>query len=277
MASVSSETDSANEQAAHDYTVAHDFTVALGFSIIESEVAQFSQLAEKWWDVKGEFAPLHRFNPTRVKFIRDTALGHFGHDQAGRKAHDLQPFTGLSLLDIGCGGGLLCEPMARMGFSVTGLDASSQNIGTARAHAQTSGLEINYMAQTVEQLGVETQADFDVVLCMEVIEHVNEPRAFLQACAKMVAPNGIMIMATLNRTLKAHALAIVGAEYILGWVPRGTHDWHKFIKPSEMQDFLADTTLQCEDAIGVSYNPLTDQWLLSGDVDVNYMMVARRQ
>jgi 2-polyprenyl-6-hydroxyphenyl methylase / 3-demethylubiquinone-9 3-methyltransferase len=242
-----------------------------GFSVIEEEVAQFSRLAEKWWDVTGEFAPLHRFNPTRVRFIRDEALRAFGRDH-----RSLKPFEGLKLIDVGCGGGLLSEPMRRMGFDVTGLDASAQNIGTARAHADISGLEITYVADTVENLSAHFTGGYDVVLCMEVIEHVADPEAFLKVCASLVKPGGLLITATLSRTLKAFALAIVGAEYVLGWVPKGTHDWQKFLKPSEIAGFLMGTGLELEAPVGVSYDPLNDVWALSGETDVNYMLVARR-
>lgn len=241
-----------------------------GFSIDAEEVARFSALAEKWWDVTGEFAPLHRFNPTRVGFIREECLKHFQ-----RSFRERAPFNGLRLLDVGCGGGLLSEPMSRMGFDVTGLDASEQNIGTARAHAAQGDLPIRYLAQTVEQLAQNEAASFDVVLCMEVIEHVSDPEAFLKTVASMVKPGGILFLATLNRTLKAHALAIVGAEYILNWVPRGTHDWNKFLSPDELVRFLDGTALTPEPAIGVSFNPLTQKWSLSDDTDVNYMMIAK--
>ncbi|MEM9965396.1 MAG: bifunctional 2-polyprenyl-6-hydroxyphenol methylase/3-demethylubiquinol 3-O-methyltransferase UbiG [Asticcacaulis sp.] len=242
-----------------------------GASIDAAEVAQFSALAAKWWDVKGEFAPLHKFNPTRVSFIRDTVLDHFKRD-----AKAVKPFEGLRLIDIGCGGGLLSEPMRRMGFEVTGLDASEKNIGTAKAHAAEVGLDINYQAQTVEQQVARKAPLFDVVLCMEVIEHVSDPESFLKACASLVAPGGLLFVATLNRTLKAHALGIVAAEYILQWVPKGTHDWNKFLKPEEIEQFLTGTGLTPDPATGVSYTPLTGRWALSGDTDVNYMIVARQ-
>jgi len=242
---------------------------AAGFSIDEGEVARFSALAAKWWDVKGAFAPLHKFNPTRVKYIREACLAHFGKDAKSRA-----PFDGLQLLDVGCGGGLLSEPMRRMGFTVTGLDASSKNIGTAAAHAAESGLDIRYLNSTVEQLAEAGETLYDIVLTMEVIEHVADPASFLRTCASLVKPGGLLFVATLNRTLKAHALAIVGAEYILRWVPAGTHDWKKFLKPEEILGFLADTPLTPHDPVGVSFNPLTGQWGLSGDTSVNYMVVA---
>ncbi|WP_081724608.1 bifunctional 2-polyprenyl-6-hydroxyphenol methylase/3-demethylubiquinol 3-O-methyltransferase UbiG [Asticcacaulis sp. YBE204] len=242
-----------------------------GPSIDAEDVARFSALAAKWWDVKGEFAPLHKFNPTRVSFIRETVQDHFQRDP-----YALKPFEGLRLIDIGCGGGLLSEPMRRMGFEVTGLDASEKNIGTARAHATQGGLDIRYMAQTVEQLAASGEEGFDVVLTMEVIEHVNDPESFLKTCASLVKPGGLLFVATLNRTLKAHALGIVAAEYILQWVPKGTHDWNKFLKPEEIEGFLSDTGVNPDPATGVSYNPITARWALSNDTSVNYMIVARR-
>ena len=261
--------DILNGSVASD-TTRTDAGDAEGFSIDSGEVARFSALAAKWWDTKGEFAPLHKFNPTRVSFIRDTCLGHFGLTSSMRA-----PFSGLQLLDVGCGGGLLSEPMRRMGFTVTGLDASEKNIGTAKAHAAQGGLDIRYLNQTVEQLAGSGEVQYDVVLCMEVIEHVTDPQAFLQTCASLVKPGGVLFCATLNRTLKAHALAIVGAEYILRWVPAGTHDWNKFLHPEEINGFLAGTRLIPDAPVGVSYNPLTGKWALSADTDVNYMVVAR--
>jgi len=243
---------------------------AAGFSIDEGEVSRFSALAAKWWDVKGEFAPLHKFNPTRVKFIRETCLAHFSLDYRTRA-----PFEGLQLLDVGCGGGLLSEPMRRMGFTVTGLDASEKNIGTARAHAGQGGLDIRYLNQTVEQLAESGEVLYDVVLTMEVIEHVSDPEAFLKTCASLVKPGGILFVATLNRTVKAYGLAIIGAEYVLQWVPKGTHDWRKFLMPEEIATFLDGTPLMPEAPVGVSYNPISGQWALSGDTDVNYMVVAK--
>lgn len=262
-----------NDSVAGD-TIHPNAGAAEGFSIDPGEVARFSALAAKWWDTKGEFAPLHKFNPTRVGFIRDTCLGQFG-GQFGLNSSERAPFKGLQLLDVGCGGGLLSEPMRRMGFTVTGLDASEKNIGTARTHAAQGGLDIRYLNQTVEQLAASGEGLYDVVLCMEVIEHVSDPRAFLQTCASLVKPGGLLFCATLNRTLKSHALAIVGAEYILRWVPAGTHDWNKFLHPEEITGFLGGTRLIPDAPVGVSYNPFTGQWALSGDTDVNYMVVAR--
>ncbi|MBX7249405.1 MAG: bifunctional 2-polyprenyl-6-hydroxyphenol methylase/3-demethylubiquinol 3-O-methyltransferase UbiG [Caulobacteraceae bacterium] len=245
--------------------------MASGSSIDAEEVARFSALAEKWWDPTGDFAPLHRFNPTRLAFIRDQAAIRFGRDIRSR-----QPFEGLRLLDIGCGGGLLSEPMRRLGFSVTGVDASARNIGTARAHAEPQGLAIDYRCATAEQLEAEGAGPFDVVLNMEVIEHVADPGAYLRTCARLLAPGGLMIVATLNRTLKALALAKVGAEYVLRWLPPGTHDWNKFLKPEEIRGFLAGQSYAVEGPYGVSYAPLSGTWSLSSDTDINYMMTIAR-
>jgi 2-polyprenyl-6-hydroxyphenyl methylase/3-demethylubiquinone-9 3-methyltransferase len=244
---------------------------AEGFSVDPEEVARFSALAAKWWDPRGEFAPLHKFNPVRLGFIRDRAAARFGRDSKAR-----QPFEGLRLLDIGCGGGLLSEPMRRLGFTVTSVDASARNIGTARAHADQQGLDIDYRCATAEQLLTEGAGPFDVVLNMEVVEHVADPGEYLRTSARLVAPGGLMIVATLNRTPRAFALAVVGAEYVLRWLPRGTHDWKKFLKPEEIRAFLASEPVEVQGPFGVAYNPLTDRWSLSGDTAVNYMMTVAR-
>ena len=238
-----------------------------GSSIDAADVARFSAIAAEWWDPKGKFAPLHRFNPLRLGFIRDRALDHFGRDGRSRT-----PFAGLRLLDIGCGGGLLCEPMARLGFSVTGVDASERNISVAAAHADEGGLAIDYRAGAAEDLLASGEPGFDVVLNMEVIEHVADPGAFLRDCARLLNPGGLMILATLNRTLASLALAKVGAEYVLRWLPAGTHDWNKFLKPSEISDFLAGEGLRVEGPFGVAFDPLSGRWSLGGDARVNYLM-----
>ena len=244
---------------------------AEGPSVDPAEVARFSAIAEAWWDPHGKFAPLHRFNPVRLGFIRDEALDRFGRDPAS-----YTPFEGLRLLDIGCGGGLLSEPMRRMGFAVTAVDASVRNIGTARVHAETAGLEIDYRCATAEKLLEEGVEPFDVVLNMEVIEHTADPGQYLRDTARLVAPGGIMILATLNRTFKALALAKIGAEYVLRWLPRGTHDWNKFLKPNESRAFLEGEPVSVEGPFGVSYNSIADRWSISADTDVNYMMTVSR-
>jgi 2-polyprenyl-6-hydroxyphenyl methylase / 3-demethylubiquinone-9 3-methyltransferase len=239
-------------------------------SIDPVEVAKFSAIAAEWWDPAGKFAPLHKFNPVRLAFIRAEAAAHFERD-----FRSLRPFEGLSLLDIGCGGGLLSEPMARLGFAVTGGDASDRNIGTARAHAAQSRLAIDYRATTAEVLVAEGRS-FDVVLNMEVVEHVADVSAYLNACTALVKPGGITVVATLNKTLKSLALAKIGAEYVLGWLPRGTHDWNRFIPPTELKASLEESGLTILKTQGVSFDPLGWGWKLSADVDVNYMVVGRR-
>jgi len=239
-------------------------------SIDPAEVAKFSAIAAEWWDPTGKFAPLHKFNPVRLSFLKGEMAAHFGRD-----ARSLRPFEGLTLLDIGCGGGLLSEPMARLGFAITGADASERNIGTAKAHAAQTGLAIDYRAVTAEELLAEGRS-YDVVLNMEVVEHVADAPGYLSACAGLVRPGGITAVATMNKTLKSFALAKVGAEYVLGWLPRGTHDWNRFIPPSELRSMLQEAGLTICKTQGVSFNPLAWDWLLSSDVDVNYMITARR-
>jgi 2-polyprenyl-6-hydroxyphenyl methylase/3-demethylubiquinone-9 3-methyltransferase len=240
-------------------------------SIDPADVERFSRIAAEWWDPNGKFAPLHRFNPVRLAFIRQQALARFGRDGGLR-----QPFAGLRLLDIGCGGGLLSEPMRRLGFAVTAVDASERNIATAQAHAAEQGLEIDYRASTAESLLAAGEAGFDVILNMEVIEHVADPGDFLRTTGRLLAPGGVMILATLNRTLKALALAKFGAEYVLRWLPAGTHDWRKFLKPEEVRGFIDGESLDIEGPFGVAYDPLTGRWSRSNDVDVNYLMVLTR-
>ncbi len=240
-------------------------------SIDPAEVERFSRIAAEWWDPNGKFAPLHKFNPVRLGFIRDQALHRFGRDPSARR-----PFEGLRCLDIGCGGGLLSEPMARLGFTVVGVDASARNIGTASAHAVEVGVSVDYRCSTAEDLLAAGEPAFDLILNMEVIEHVADPAEFLRACARLLAPGGLMIVATLNRTLKAFALAKVGAEYVLRWVPAGTHTWSKFLKPEELRGFLADQPLVVDGPYGVVYEPLTGRWIQSHDADVNYMMTVAR-
>jgi len=240
-------------------------------SIDPDEVAKFTAMAAEWWDPKGKFRPLHKFNPVRLGFIRDTIEAHFQLNPSDRR-----PFAGLRVLDIGCGGGLVSEPMTRLGASVTAVDASEANIKTAMTHAEQGGLEIDFRAGTVEALIEQGEAPFDVVLNLEVVEHVADPAQFLKDCASLVKPGGVMIVATLNRTAKAFALAIVGAEYVLGWLPRGTHEFEKFLRPEEIESPMREAGLTVEAPQGVSFNPISDQWRLSDDTKVNYLMVAAR-
>ncbi len=237
-------------------------------SIDPDEVAKFGALAGSWWDPEGDFRPLHRLNPTRLAFIRDQACAHFARDIAA-----VQPLAGLEVLDIGCGGGLLCEPLARLGARVTGIDAAQKAIEVADWHAEQSGLVIEYRCSTAEDLAA-TGCRFDLIVNMEVVEHVADRDAFLAACAALVAPSGALVTATLNRTPKAFVLAIVGAEYLLGWLPRGTHDWRRFVRPSELAARLRAGGLSVVEIVGVTYNPLADTWRRSSDLDVNYMMFA---
>jgi len=239
-------------------------------TIDQAEVDRFSAMAAEWWDPAGKFRPLHKFNPVRLTYIRDLVSAQFGRDP---KAH--RPLEGLRILDIGCGGGLLSEPMARMGADVLGADASEKNIGIAKAHAAGSGVPVDYRAVTAEALA-EAGETFDVVLNMEVVEHVSDVEFFLTTCASMVRPGGMTFVATINRTMKAAALAIFAAENVLRWLPRGTHQYEKLVRPEEIEKPLTATGLTVTDRTGVFFNPLLNQWNLSKDMDVNYMMVARR-
>jgi 2-polyprenyl-6-hydroxyphenyl methylase/3-demethylubiquinone-9 3-methyltransferase len=239
-----------------------------GGTVDAAEIARFSAMAETWWDPTGQFKPLHVFNPVRIGFIRDTILQHLRRDGGG-----LRPLEDVRLLDIGCGGGLLCEPLTRLGAQVVGIDAAERNIEVARLHAAQSGLEIDYRATTAENL-VEQGESFDVVLSMEVVEHVADPELFLKSVGQLAKPGGLVIAATLNRTTKAFALAIVGAEYVLRWLPRGTHDWRKFLRPSELARGLRGGGLTIIQTTGISFDPIRQRWSLSDDLAVNYMMVA---
>ncbi|MFQ5533912.1 MAG: bifunctional 2-polyprenyl-6-hydroxyphenol methylase/3-demethylubiquinol 3-O-methyltransferase UbiG [Sphingomonadales bacterium] len=239
-------------------------------SVDQTEIERFEAIADAWWDPGGDFAPLHKLNPVRLEYIRDHLCRHFD-----LKPDAARPLDGLSVLDIGCGGGLLCEPMARLGARVTGADASQKNIDIAALHARNSGLEIDYRSTTAEDLAA-AGARFDVVLNMEVIEHVADVDSFLSACSALIKPGGVMFLATISRTFKSFAFAIVGTEYVLRWLPRGTHDWHRFLKPKELTDKLGRAGLDVRDLTGVSYDPLADRWATSRDLDVNYLMVAER-
>jgi 2-polyprenyl-6-hydroxyphenyl methylase / 3-demethylubiquinone-9 3-methyltransferase len=240
-------------------------------SVDPTEIAKFTAMAEAWWDPSGKFRPLHRLNPTRLAYIRDSAAARFGRDPLGPR-----PLAGLRLLDIGCGGGLLSEPLTRLGARVTGIDASERNIAIARRHAGVGELEIDYRQATAEALA-EAGEGFDIVLSMEVVEHAANPAGFMAACAQLVAPGGLLVVATLNRTAKSFAFAIVGAEYVLRWLPRGTHDWRRFLRPSELSALVRAQGLELAEAVGVVYSPLADKWrLASDDLDVNYMLRFER-
>ncbi|MCC2687434.1 MAG: ubiG [Rhizobiaceae bacterium] len=235
-----------------------------------AEVERFSALAAEWWNPKGKFRPLHKFNPVRLAYIRDQVASRFGRD-----ARAARPFEGLRFLDIGCGGGLLCEPIARLGAEVVGADASATNVEVARLHAAEAGVSIDYRAATAEELAANGER-FDVILNMEVVEHVADLDLFVGKCAEMVKPGGVMFVATINRTLKAWGLAIIGAEYLLRWLPRGTHQYGKLVRPDELEGALARAGLRVVDRTGVVYNPLADRWQRSSDMDINYMLLAEK-
>jgi 2-polyprenyl-6-hydroxyphenyl methylase / 3-demethylubiquinone-9 3-methyltransferase len=240
-------------------------------SVDTAEVERFARHAADWWNPRGPMTALHKFNPVRVAYIRDQALAHFG-----RNPKRLDCLTGLRMLDIGCGGGILSEPLARLGAIMVGADPAQENIEVARAHAADSGLAIDYRATTAEALA-EAGERFDIVLAMEVVEHVADVQSFVATCASMVKPGGLMIAATLNRTLKSFALAIIGAEYVLRWLPRGTHQWDKFVTPEELERAFEKGGLEVIGERGVIYNLFADRWQLSSDMDVNYMLVAERR
>ena len=245
-------------------------TDAARTTIDQSEVDRFSALAAEWWNPHGKFKPLHKFNPVRLGYIRDRAAETFGRDPKAPR-----PLEGLRLLDIGCGGGLLSEPMARMGADVVGADASEKNIRIAETHAAGSGVSVDYRAVTAEALA-DAGETFDIVLNMEVVEHVSDVDFFLSTCASMVRPGGMMVVATINRTMKAAALAIFAAENVLRWLPRGTHQYEKLVRPEEIEKPLAASGLTITERTGVFFSPFTNQWNLSRDMDVNYMMIAKR-
>jgi 2-polyprenyl-6-hydroxyphenyl methylase / 3-demethylubiquinone-9 3-methyltransferase len=239
-------------------------------TVDEAEVTRFSALATQWWDPRGKMAVLHKFNPVRLGFIKEAACRHFGRDDKR-----LDALAGLRVLDIGCGGGILSEPLARLGAAVVGADPAQANIAAAQLHAADAGVSVDYRATTAEALADEGER-FDLVLAMEVVEHVADLDLFIRRCTEMVRPGGLMITATLNRTLKSFALAIVGAEYVLRWLPRGTHQWDKFVTPNELEAVLERHGLAVVDETGVIYDLLADRWRLSTDMDVNYMVVAKR-
>ncbi|MFL6818973.1 MAG: bifunctional 2-polyprenyl-6-hydroxyphenol methylase/3-demethylubiquinol 3-O-methyltransferase UbiG [Bradyrhizobium sp.] len=238
-----------------------------GTTVDPAEVAKFSRLSDEWWDPNGKMAPLHKINPLRLSYIRDAACRKFD-----RNAKSLSCLSGLRIVDIGCGAGLLCEPFTRLGAQVIGIDPSATNIAAARLHADKGHLSIDYRCTSVEQMDVRER--FDIVLAMEVVEHVSDVSKFLNRCAAMLKPGGMMVISTINRNWKSFALAIVGAEYILRWLPRGTHQWEKFVTPDELAHHLDSNRLAITDQTGVVYSPFADRWSLSSDMDVNYMVVA---
>jgi 2-polyprenyl-6-hydroxyphenyl methylase/3-demethylubiquinone-9 3-methyltransferase len=239
-------------------------------TVDEDEVARFSRMSGQWWDARGPMAALHKFNPVRLAYIRDRAAEHFERD-----AKRLDSLAGLRILDIGCGGGILSEPLARLGAAVVGVDPSESNIAVAQHHAAQAGLKIDYRSTTAEALA-EAGESFDMVLAMEVVEHVADVGLFVDLAAAMVKPDGLLFVATLNRTMKSFALAIVGAEYILRWLPRGTHQWDKFITPNELEIAIEQSGMHVTGESGMMYNLLADRWQLSSDTDVNYMVVAEK-
>jgi 2-polyprenyl-6-hydroxyphenyl methylase/3-demethylubiquinone-9 3-methyltransferase len=232
------------------------------------EIERFGALAGEWWDPKGKFRPLHQLNPPRLAFLREQILGHTGRDRLSVK-----PYAGLQILDVGCGGGLISEPLARLGAAVTGLDPAPETIEAARSHAQAQGLAIDYIAATTDDLAAQHR-QFDCVVAMEVVEHVPDVATFLRSCAALLKPGGLLILSTLNRTAKSYALGIVAAEYLLGWLPKGTHQWRRFITPEELREKLADAGLKPHAERGMSYDPLKGEWRLGSDCDVNYLMSA---
>ncbi len=244
---------------------------AAGASVDAAEVERFARLSAEWWNPRGKFRPLHKFNPVRLAYIKREIAARFSRDDRA-----LDALKGLSLIDIGCGGGLIAEPLAKLGATVTGVDAARTNIEVAKIHAASSGVAIDYRCATAEAIEAEGHR-FDVVLALEIVEHVTDPAAFLRSCAALVKPGGLLFVATINRTMKAYALAIIGAEYVLGWLPKGTHQWEKFVTPQEIETALVPTGMTVIDRQGVFFNPLRDQWALSRDMDVNYMMLAARE
>jgi 2-polyprenyl-6-hydroxyphenyl methylase / 3-demethylubiquinone-9 3-methyltransferase len=245
-------------------------TQAIPSTVDPDEVARFSAMAAEWWDPDGKFRPLHRFNPVRLGYLRDQLCRQFERDPK-----QLRPLEGLTILDVGCGGGLISEPLARMGATVTGIDASDRNIGTALAHAAESGLIIEYQAIPVEELASKDRL-FDAVIALEIVEHVADLSLFVKSCTALTRPGGLLLFATLNRTPKSWLFAIVGAEYVLRWLPRGTHSWDKFVRPSELAGALEKGGASVQDITGVTYDPLQDEWQMGRDVAVNYLMVASK-
>jgi 2-polyprenyl-6-hydroxyphenyl methylase/3-demethylubiquinone-9 3-methyltransferase len=239
-------------------------------SVDQEEVARFAATAAEWWNPRGPYAPLHKLTPVRVEYLRDALARRFARDVT-----DLRSLQGVTILDVGCGGGILSEPLARLGAEVTGIEPAPESIAIAKAHATASGLAITYRAATAEDLLAEGRR-FDAVIASEVIEHVSDPRAFVRTLAGLARPGGLVLISTLNRTPKSFALAIVGAEYVLRWVPTGTHDWRKFVTPTELRRHVGAAGLRAENVTGMVYNPLRDDWRLSTDTGVNYWLTAAK-
>ena len=239
-------------------------------SVDNEEIARFAAIAREWWDEAGKFKPLHKLNPARIRFIRDALCRHFGRDPL-----QARPLEGLRILDIGCGGGLVCEPLTRLGATMIGIDAEVETVEVAKLHAQSMALSIDYRLASADALAATGEV-FDAVLALEVVEHAADPDLFLELLGRLTRPSGLAVVSTINRTARAFALAVVGAEYVLRWLPRGTHDWRKFLKPSEVARGLRRGGLQVERVEGLSYSPFTDRWAISNDTGVNYLVSARK-
>jgi len=232
-------------------------------SVNKKEIDKFSKMANEWWDPEGKFKPLHKFNPIRIKYIKENIINNF------KLKNKFRPLSGINILDIGCGGGLLSEPMSRMGANVTGIDASDKNIQIAKLHAKKNKLKINYFCSSPEKLKITKK--FDVILNMEIVEHVEDIDFFLKSCSKLLKKNGLMFVATINKTLKSYIFAIVGAEYVLKWLPIGTHDWEKFVKPEDLKKILIKYDLSLNKFEGMNFNIIKDEWSISRDLSVNYI------
>jgi len=232
-------------------------------SVNKKEIDKFSKMADEWWDPEGKFKPLHKFNPIRIKYIKQNIISNFKLKNKSR------PLSGINILDIGCGGGLLSEPMSRMGANVTGIDASDKNIKIAKLHSKKNKLKINYLCSSPEKLKIEKK--FDVILNMEIVEHVEDIDFFLKSCSKLLKKNGLMFVATINKTLKSYIFAIVGAEYVLRWLPIGTHEWEKFVKPEDLKKILMKYDLSLNKLEGMNFNIIKDEWSISRDLSVNYI------
>jgi len=232
-------------------------------SVNKKEIEKFSKMADEWWDPSGKFKPLHKFNPIRIQYIKENIIGNF------KLKNKKKPLDKINILDIGCGGGLLSEPMTRLGANVTGIDASSKNINIAKHHAKKNNLKINYICSSPEKLKIKKK--FDVILNMEIVEHVDDINFFINSCSKLLKKNGLMFVATLNKTLKSYMFAIIGAEYVLRWLPIGTHDWEKFVKPEDLKNILHKNNLKLEKLNGMNFNIIKDEWNISSDTSINYI------